>query len=521
MADKAVDVVIIGSGIAGLMTAHLLADHLNVMIITKSNLAQSNSSLAQGGMAAAIDPLDSWSSHYADTLEAGHHHHHFDHLELLVKRAPLIVKKLEELGVEFDRDQHGRLKLGMEGAHSHRRIVHAEGDQTGRAMTAALIRQVQHRVQVLEQTMVQSLLLTDAGVGGVETDRGVVSARATILVTGGAGQLYTHTSNVPEATGDGLALAYRAGARLIDMEFVQFHPTLLVRDGQTYGLISEAVRGEGAFLVNRSGERLMAWHPLKDLAPRDVVSRSIAQALHRGEPVFLDCRAIKNFAQRFPGLMKRCQQAQIDQNQPLLPVAPGAHFFSGGIETNAIGQTSLPGLYAIGEVACTGVHGANRLASNSLLEGLVFAEQVATYLRGVPLFDKRESPLVEEGSPSANGCPPTKAAIQAKMTAHVGMNRDEYGLKEMKRWLEPYVMGALYPGEKMSRDELERKNMVLVSWMITEAALLRKESRGGHYRSDHPEKDEGGWAGMTVAISQVEGIIKQEKANRRTIPLRR
>ncbi|MCM3712668.1 L-aspartate oxidase [Alkalihalobacillus oceani] len=521
MADKAVDVVIIGSGIAGLMTAHLLADDLNVMIITKSNVAQSNSSLAQGGMAAAIDPLDSWSSHYADTLEAGHHHHHFDHLELLVKRAPLIVKKLEELGVEFDRDQYGRLKLGMEGAHSHRRIVHAEGDQTGRAITAALIRQVQHRVQLLEQTMVQNLLLTDAGVGGVETDRGVVRAKATILATGGAGQLFTHTSNVPEATGDGLALAYRAGARLIDMEFVQFHPTLLVRAGQTYGLISEAVRGEGAFLVNQNGERLMAWHPLKDLAPRDVVSRSIEQALHRGEQIFLDCRVIENFAQCFPGLIKRCQQAKIDQNQPLLPVAPGAHFMSGGIETNANGQTSLPGLYAIGEVACTGVHGANRLASNSLLEGLVFAEQVATYLREVPLFDGREAQLVEEGPPLVSGCPPTKTAIQANMTAYVGMNRDEYGLQEMKRWLEPYMMGALYPGGSTSREELERKNMVLVAWMITEAALLRKESRGGHYRSDYPAKDEEGWDGATVAISQTDGIIKQEKASGRIIPLRR
>ncbi|MCM3762658.1 L-aspartate oxidase [Alkalihalobacillus oceani] len=520
MADKAVDVVIIGSGIAGLMAAHLLADHLNVMIITKSNLAQSNSSLAQGGMAAAINPPDSWGSHYADTLEAGHHHHHLDHLELLVKRAPLIVKKLEELGVEFDRDQHGRLKLGMEGAHSHRRIVHAEGDQTGRAITAALIRQVHHRLQVLEQTMVQSLLLTDAGVAGVETDRGTVRARATILATGGAGQLYRYTSNVPEATGDGLALAYRAGARLIDMEFVQFHPTLLVRDQQTYGLISEAVRGEGAFLVNRNGERLMAWHPLKDLAPRDVVSRSIEQALQCEEAIFLDCRAVENFAQRFPGLMKRCQQAQIDENQPLLPVAPGAHFFSGGIETNAIGQTSLPGLYAIGEVACTGVHGANRLASNSLLEGLVFAEQVATYLRDVPLFDGGESPLEEE-RPVAGGCPPTKAAIQSKMTAYVGMNRDESGLQEMKRWLEPYMMGALYPRGSTSHEELERRNMVLVAWMITEAALLRKESRGGHYRSDHPEKDEREWAGTTVAISQVEGIIKEEKANRRIMPLRR
>lgn len=511
MAQKTVDVIVIGSGIAGLMTAHLLADHMNVMIITKSNVETSNSSWAQGGMAAAIGPLDNWKKHFADTIEAGGSHHKIDHVEMLVKRAPHIIKMLESMGVLFDKQKDGSLMLGLEGAHQHRRIVHAKGDQTGKVFTNTLINALKGRVTIAEQTMVVKLLRAARRVIGVQTKSECIYAKAIVLATGGAGQLYTYTSNVPEATGDGFALAYRAGANLMDMEFVQFHPTLLVQESQTHGLISEAVRGEGAYLIDEKGNKLMDWHPLGDLAPRDVVSRAIESAIKQGLHIYLNYQPIKDFPARFPGLYQRCKQAKVDLEAKLLPVAPGAHFISGGIETDCYGRTSLSGLYAVGEVACTGVHGANRLASNSLLEGLVFAEQVATHIRTNPNpLQTEDGELPFEGMSIPLLPLPTKDEIQKQMTANVSIKRDGHHLQKMKQWLEPFMMQALHVDQLDDRWQLEQKNMLLVAWLMTEAALERTESRGGHFRSDYPHKDDQNWLRVYITHARSQGFIRTD-----------
>ncbi len=504
MTVKTVDVIVVGSGIAGLMTAHLLADQLNVMIITKSEMKTSNSSMAQGGMAAAIGSQDDWRKHLEDTIEAGQHHHKIEHIEHLVKSGPAVVRTLQKLGVRFDQDNDGSLLLGMEGAHQQRRIVHANGDQTGKAFTSALMNVLKDRVTILEQTMVIKLLQANNRVIGVQTERECIYAKATVLATGGVGQLYSYTSNVPEATGDGIALAFRAGAKVVDMEFVQFHPTLLVKGNQTHGLISEAVRGEGAFLIDDKGKKLMDWHPLADLAPRDVVSRAILRERKNGRTIYLNCRNTKDFSRRFPGLYQRCIQAGIDLESMLLPVTPGAHFISGGIETDSAGRTALNGLYAVGEVACTGVHGANRLASNSLLEGLVFAEQVAAHISSLsfeqPLPHDKGKKVIEEMDVVLSL--PSKAMIQKWMTAYVGIERDGFHLQNMKQWLEPFMKTALQVNHLESREKIERKNMVIVAWLITEAAIQRTESRGGHYRTDYPTKDDQEWLRVYVTLSR-------------------
>ncbi|WP_165763716.1 L-aspartate oxidase [Halalkalibacter urbisdiaboli] len=494
MASWDADVLIIGSGIAGLMAAHLLADKKNVILITKSNVNRSNSSWAQGGIAAALGTDDDWRKHFADTLLAGLSHHVDEHVEILVKRAPSLIREMEKIGVPFDKSKDGTLSLGMEGAHSRRRIVHANGDQTGKAFTETLIHVLKDRVTFLEETTAIQLLKQEDKVVGVLTDKGVFQAPKTILATGGAGQLYERTSNVPEATGDGFALAYRAGATLADMEFVQFHPTILYREGYAHGLISEAVRGEGAVLVDEEGTPIMANQPLKDLAPRDIVSREIHRKYCEGKRVFLDCRSIPNFSKRFPGISRICEKASIDLKQLLLPVAPGAHFVSGGVWTNQRGQTTVDNLYAIGEVACTGVHGANRLASNSLLEGLVFAEAVAKdILHSKPTidymkFDKKVANHIKEHML------PSKKELQEKMTLLVGIERNAQTLKEMKQWLLPYIpIVKLSPSEKVSKEKVEVQNMLLVAWLMTCAALTRTESRGGHFRSDYPVLDDKKW----------------------------
>ncbi|NEU31544.1 L-aspartate oxidase [bacterium LRH843] len=516
MADRTADVVIIGSGVAGLMTAHLLADHMNVIILTKSNVEASNSSLAQGGMAAAVGALDHWKQHFVDTTRAGHHHHHLTNLEMLVKRAPSMVKRLQEIGVQFDCDEGGALLLGMEGAHKYRRIVHANGDQTGKAFTSALIEAVKPRVTVLEQTMAIRLLKDGEQVIGVETNDECIYTGATVLATGGAGQLFVHTSNAEEATGDGLAIAYRAGAKLVDMEFVQFHPTLLANENQMYGLISEAVRGEGACLVDEKGRKVMADHPLCDLAPRDVVSRAIQAELNKGKRVYLDCRAVEQIEKKFPSLYERCKKAKIDMESKLLPVVPGAHFISGGVETDSKGRTSLDGLYAVGEVAWTGVHGANRLASNSLLEGLVFAEQAASDIRINERHIQRQikSRKLEKDS----FCPglPTKAEIKKLMTANVGIERKEQQLRSMKQWLEPFMMPALLVTAFETRERFETKNMLIAACLMTEAALYRNESRGGHYRSDYPKDDDLHWQRVYITHSRQEGTtVTRRKHDRK------
>ncbi len=433
MASVDADVVIIGSGIAGLMAAHLLADEVNVILITKARLTASNSNLAQGGIAAAIGDHDDWRLHLADTMLAGYGHNRYEQVKTVVRRAPTIIETMQKLGVPFDA-KHGSLTLGREAAHRQRRIIHAYGDQTGRAFIETLVQLIIQRVNIYEDTMAVELLVEDGAVGGVKTNKGAITARHTIMATGGAGQLFECTSNAPEATGDGMALAYRAGALLADLEFIQFHPTVLSKDGASFGLVSEAVRGEGAQLVTAEGERIMGTNPLKELAPRDIVSRALYAEIQAGKSVYLDCRMIENFSSRFPGISRLCQQAKVTDS--LLPVVPGAHFISGGIHTDGVGRTSLQQLYAIGEVACTGVHGANRLASNSLLEGLVFAELAVQDILSRPRTTER---ITRDHSKYAGQLAlPARQELQQRMTACVGIERSAESLMEMKEWLSRF-----------------------------------------------------------------------------------
>ncbi|MCK0471136.1 L-aspartate oxidase [Halalkalibacter sp. APA_J-10(15)] len=486
MVDRTADVIIIGSGVAGLMTAHLLADELNVMIITKSNVEISNSSWAQGGMAASLGKDDTWQQHYADTLRAGLNHHDEQHVEHLVKHAPTIVKQLQKLGVTFDHNE-SELVLGMEGAHQRRRIVHANGDQTGKALTHALIHAVKGRVQIEEQTHVYSLLKKKERVIGVQTNKGAIFAKATVLATGGLGQIYSYSSNVREATGDGYAIAYRAGATLKDMEFIQFHPTLFIHNDQSQGLVSEAVRGEGGRLINQAGEFIMAHHPERELAPRDVVSRAIYRMIEQGENVYLDCRSIANIKVRFPGLAKRAGKVGVDLTTTPIQVAPGAHFCSGGVEVDLYGKTTVAGLYAVGEVACTGVHGANRLASNSLLEGFVFAQKLSEAVKEEVQTVKLVSILISRNHRQVSDQLPEKEEIQQKMMKHAGIERTAIGLLTLKNWLDRFKEKFLEVGYE-DEERIERKNMLLTASLIVHAALQRTESRGGHYRSDFPNQ---------------------------------
>ncbi len=399
------------------------------------------------------------------------------------------MKCLQALGIRFDQ-KDDELILGMEGAHQRRRIVHVNGDQTGQAFTAALINAIKTRVNILEETIAYSLIKKDQRVIGVKTNKGTIFAKTTVLATGGLGQLYSYTSNVQEATGDGYALAYRTGATLKDMEFVQFHPTLFISNNESQGLISEAVRGEGGMLINEEGHKIMSCHPEADLAPRDVVSRAIYRAIQKGEHVYLDCRGIQNITKRFPGLTKRAKKVGIDLTTTPVQVSPGAHFCSGGVEVNVFGQTSLNGLYAVGEVACTGVHGANRLASNSLLEGFVFAEKVSEAVKRESKQKKLVEIALESLKTTTKKRIPSKVAIQQKLMDYAGIERSFIGLRTLKNWLAPYIEEALVVFDEEDVDYFERKNMIVTASLIVEGALKRTESRGGHFRSDFPEQDQ-------------------------------
>ncbi len=377
--------LVIGSGVAGLHTAWRAAGSGDVMVLTKRSLFDSATAYAQGGIAAALGAGDSPELHRRDTLAAGAALCDAAAVEVLVEEGPARVRELATAGADFDRDTEGKLKLGREAAHSRRRIVHAHGDQTGAEVARTLIERVRATpgITVSEKTRVLDLIVENGQCVGV---RATVAGRATefiadatILATGGCGQVYRYTTNPVVATGDGFAIAHRAGVRLADMEFVQFHPTALDTPENPLALISEAVRGEGAVLVNDRGDRFMLGeHKLAELAPRDVVARAIFREQRSGRKVFLDATMFERpFAERFPGIYALCRARGIDPDTDLIPVTPAAHYMMGGVVTDLAGRASLARLYACGEVARTGVHGANRLASNSLLEGLVFAERVA------------------------------------------------------------------------------------------------------------------------------------------------
>ncbi len=492
--------LVIGSGVAGLHTAWRAAEHGDVLVLTKRSLHDSATSYAQGGIAAALGAGDSPELHRKDTLAAGAALCDREAVEVLVEEGPARVRELQLAGAAFDLGSDGKLKLGREAAHSRRRIVHAHGDRTGAEVARTLIERVRatRKANVLEHARVLELIVENGRCAGVRASvvgQAVeIRADATVLASGGCGQIYRYTTNPVVATGDGFAIAHRAGVTLADMEFVQFHPTALDTPENPLALVSEAVRGEGATLVNKDGERFMVGrHKLAELAPRDVVAREIFRERQRTGAVFLDARSIgKSFVQRFPGIFALCQHRGIDPRRDLIPVTPAAHYMMGGVVTDLAGRSSLPHLYACGEVACTGVHGANRLASNSLLEGLVFAERVARDMSTTPrsAVPRRRDvwdvpPLTDRGAAQV-----AADTIRQLMWDHAAIDRNARGLRKCVS-----ALNDLH--ERLDEGMTEERNMCETARLVASAALARKESRGGHFRSDYP-KARGEWRGKHI-----------------------
>ena len=496
--------LVVGSGIAGLHTAWRAAEDADVILLTKRSLFDSATAYAQGGIAAALGAGDSPALHRRDTLAAGAALCDSDAVEVLVEEGPARVRELFAAGARFDLAPGGRFKLGREAAHSRNRIVHAHGDQTGAEVARTLIARVQasDRVTVIEAARVLDLIVRDGeciGVRASVSGRPVeIIADATVLATGGCGQVYRYTTNPVVATGDGYAIAWRSGVRLVDMEFVQFHPTALDTPENPLALISEAVRGEGAVLRNDRGERFMkSKHRLADLAPRDIVAREIfhqqrpARAGGKLRRVFLDATMLgESFVQRFPGIFALCEARGIDPRRDRIPVTPAAHYMMGGIVTDLVGRTSMKRLYACGEVSSTGVHGANRLASNSLLEGLVFAERVARDLqRQRPPRRKHPPrsgswdvpPLLDRGAAQV-----AADNVRRTMWNHAAIDRSERGLQTCLNDLASIE-------SRLPQGATEELNLVQCARLIAHAALMREESRGGHFRSDFP-KARRSWA---------------------------
>ncbi|MCD7032940.1 L-aspartate oxidase [Metabacillus sp. GX 13764] len=512
------DVLIIGSGIAALAAADQLCETMSVRILTKGSFFDGNSYLAQGGVAAVLSTEDTWDSHCKDTMEAGAFQNDPKAVKQLVENGTDAIMTLISNGMAFDHNASGSLALGREGAHSYNRIAHAGGDATGKALLQFLLKKLQDKVAFAQHTMAIDLLMhenrcTGAAARNKAGETVSYTASHTIIAAGGCGALYEHTSNHPFLTGDGLALAYRAGAELGDLEFVQFHPTMLLKNGSAAGLISEAVRGEGAFLQNELGERFMQHvHPLADLAPRDIVAREIFRQNKNGQKVFLNTLPVKNFEQRFPTITALCRKHGINPVESLIPVVPGMHFFMGGIMTDLHGRTSVENLYAAGESACTGVHGANRLASNSLLEGLVFGKKLGEYIQSKPAAFSSQAPFLKQ---SVHQVPhfPDKKEIQAVMTAYLGIQRTEAELSRASEWFSAYqhiISDYPYYVKNCTNEQSEIANMLTIGSLITKSALARKESRGGHYRLDYPEALDS-WQGKQLIHSIAGTKIKVGK----------
>jgi L-aspartate oxidase len=497
MQKEVVDFLIIGSGVAGLRAAIELAPHGNVLVVTKDKPSESSTEYAQGGIAAVMSDEDEVGIHYEDTLKAGDGLCRENAVRTLVEEGPERITELISWGAEFDKEG-SKLDLTLEAAHSRRRILHAHGDSTGRELERVLLNKVRSfpSVQKYPFAITVDLIVKDSACHGAYVLKDgrikALFAKATILATGGAGQIFSRTTNPQVATGDGMAIAFRAGALLEDMEFVQFHPTSLYSPTAPQFLLSEAMRGEGALLRNIKKEKFMAsYHPLSELAPRDIVSRAIISEMvkTKSNHVYLDLRHLpKDFVKnRFPRIYSTCLQYDVDITEELIPASPAAHYIMGGVKTDIGGRTTLEGLYAAGEVACTGVHGANRLASNSLLEGLVFGARTGKTALNATVtpdihatYDFRPS-LVE-------GADEIRRAVRKIMWEKAGIIRCATSLGEAGERLQ--IWHDIIHKDYATRHELELKNMLTVSGIIVRAALARKGSVGAHYRSDCKERGE-------------------------------
>ena len=512
------DVIVIGSGVAGLTTAlNARAANLSVLLVTKANIDEGSTKWAQGGIAAALGPGDTPDQHKSDTLIAGAGLCDLDAVNVLVTEGPEAVRKLIAHGAVFDKAESGEIALTREGGHHRNRILHAGGDATGAEVSRALLAAVQNDegIEIIEHALVIDALKSKSGaVCGVtvhvigEGSRdgvGQALARAVVIATGGLGQVYSQTTNPAVSTGDGVAMALRAGADVADVEFIQFHPTVLWRDmslGGQQPLISEAVRGEGAILLNHKGERFMQGkHEQSDLAPRDIVAKEIfTQMKEANVPhVWLDATAIKDFKERFPTIYASCLENGIDPTKQLIPVAPASHYSSGGVLVDLNGQSTIKGLYVCGESACTGAHGANRLASNSLLEGLVFGARIAEHI--AKHLPELHEPYENEKEKTILLDPAIRIPLQLSMSEGAGVMRSEKSLT-----------GALLTLEELSKrktkaadiNSWEVSNLYFLATAIVRSALTREESRGSHWRSDFPEV-EVTWQSRIVQHLDVDG----------------
>ncbi|MFH1454067.1 MAG: L-aspartate oxidase [Armatimonadota bacterium] len=529
--NKETDVIVIGSGISGFAAALKCSDFSRVLLICKDKLAECNTSMAQGGVAVPVSTADSEKLHIRDTMKTGADLSDRKAAELLAVQARNMLKDLEALGVKFDKT-NGTFDLRREGAHSVNRIVHVKGDYTGREIESVLIKAVKEKknIKVLEREFLVDLIIRNKKCRGVysfnrdKNNFNTHSAKAVLLATGGIGQLYMHTSNSIVTTGDGIASAYRAGALLMDMEFVQFHPTALYvekgRHSRFKHLITETLRGEGAVLVNRNRKKfMMDYHSKAELSSRDVVSRAIFKEMQKTKTrcVFLDISNVKNFKAKFPQIAKICRDMKVDLSGKLIPVVPTAHYFMGGIKTNLKGQTNINGLFASGEAACTGLHGANRLASNSLPEGYISSERAALEIKEY-ISKKSDKVLsctgakktelnMQELKKYSSRIEDITSRLKQVMWKRAGVFRCgrtlSIGLKGVKNLdkeftlIENKVFRSTAKHLKYDPDMVvkffELKNMLLTAKLVMKSALKRTESRGAHYRSDYPKKNDKKW----------------------------
>lgn len=514
------DVIVIGAGIAGLFTAIRASEQHSVLMITKKSLLDSNTRYAQGGIAAVISEEDSPEYHLQDTLIAGAGLCDREAVDVLVHEGPKGVRSLVKMGTQFDQE-NGEYALTKEGAHSQRRILHANGDATGFEIVRALSENAvsNPKIEVWDDHFVIDLVTQDGECSGAivqkpNGERLFVRGKATVLCSGGAGQLYRYTTNPEVATGDGIAMAYRAGAYVRDVEFLQFHPTSLCYPGAPRFLISEAVRGEGAVLRNIKGERFMErYHEQQELAPRDIVARAIVSEMEetRSTFVYIDIthESPEMVKHRFPTIYEYCLKYGLDLTSDWIPVAPAMHYMMGGVKTDLNGETNIKRLFACGEVSSTGVHGANRLASNSLSEAIVFGRRIVKRIEELPAMDSVQLKSVsaaERSGTSIQAVVERRLKLQKVMVRYAGLKRSEEGLRkgleELKRQL-PIFQSIL-----TQREEFEFANLLTCAMLTTEAALSREESRGAHYREDFPARDDVVWRKHTV-LHRTHGMTEE------------